>query len=130
MKRILDYFVLCERHILSILNENRSSISKACIGSLLLLLLLLLRLLLLLLALQSFVGPSLLFLYLNLTYTVSRTPWMGISLLQSLYLHAGKHQQNKRTQTSMTPAGFNPTTLAFKCVKTVHALDHVQTEGK
>jgi hypothetical protein len=66
-------------------------------------------------AVQPFVGPWLL------------TLWMGVILSQGCYLHTGKHKQNKRTQTSMPWVGFKPMTPVFKWVKTVHALDHATT---
>jgi hypothetical protein len=34
---------------------------------------------------------------------------MGISPSQGRYLHTGQHKQNKHTQTSMPPVGFEPT---------------------
>jgi FAD synthase len=50
-----------------------------------------------------------------------------ISTSQGLYLHTGKHKQNKRTQTSMPQVGFEPTIPASERAKTVHALDRSLT---
>jgi hypothetical protein len=40
---------------------------------------------------------------------------------------ASTYTQNKPTQTSMPPVGFEPTTPVFERVKTVHALDRAAT---
>jgi hypothetical protein len=46
-----------------------------------------------------------------------------ISPSQGRYLHRTTQTQNKRTQTSMPLAGFEPTIPVFKRAKTFHALD-------
>jgi hypothetical protein len=62
-----------------------------------------------------------------------------ISPSQGLYLYTEQHKhrplpihrttqtQNKRTQTSMPRAGFEPTTPVFEWAKTAHALDRAAT---
>jgi hypothetical protein len=78
-------------------------------------------------ALQSFVGPWGRFFSFFNPIPIVRTPWTGISPSQGSYLHTEQHEQNKRTQTSMTRVRFEPTTPAFKWAKTVHALDRTAT---
>jgi hypothetical protein len=51
----------------------------------------------------------------------------GIRPSQGLCLHTEQHKQNKRTQTSMTRMGFEPTISVFKLTKIVHALDRSTT---
>jgi hypothetical protein len=51
----------------------------------------------------------------------------GISRSQGLYLPAGEHKQNKRTQTSMPRVGFEPRIPAFERAKTVRASDLAAT---
>jgi hypothetical protein len=51
----------------------------------------------------------------------------GISPSQGRCLHAEQHKQNKRTQTSMSQVGFEPTIPVFEWAKTVHALDRAAT---
>jgi hypothetical protein len=47
----------------------------------------------------------------------------GISPSQGRYLRTRQHKQNKRTQTSMSQVGFEPTIPASVRSKTIHALD-------
>jgi hypothetical protein len=72
-------------------------------------------------------GPWPLFQFPNL-YTVGRTPWRG----ESAHRKAATYTQNntntnKRAQTSMPLAGFEPTIPALERAMTVHALDCVAT---
>jgi hypothetical protein len=61
-------------------------------------------------------------------YTVDATPWAGISPSQGRYVHTEQHKHRiKRTQTSMSPVGFEPTIPVFRRAKTVHALDRAAT---
>jgi hypothetical protein len=60
-------------------------------------------------------------------YTVGRTLSTGVSPSQGRYLHTGQHKQNKRTQTSMSQMGFQPTIPVFERAKIVHALDRAAT---
>jgi hypothetical protein len=46
---------------------------------------------------------------------------------QGRYLHRTTQTQNKRIQTSMPLAGFEPTIPVFKRAKTFHALDRAAT---
>jgi hypothetical protein len=63
--------------------------------------------------LQPFVGPWPLLSFLIL-YTVGRTPWTGDQpFARPLSIHRTKQTQNKRTQSSMPWAGFEPTTPVF-----------------
>jgi hypothetical protein len=74
-------------------------------------------------ALQPFVVPWPLFSFLIL-YTVGRTPWTGDQpVARPLPTHRTTQTQNKRTQTSMSRVGFEPTIPVFGRAKTVHALD-------
>jgi hypothetical protein len=78
-------------------------------------------------ALQSLVGPWLLFSF-SIFYTVSRTPWTGDQpVARPLPAHKGQHKQNKRTQTSMPQVRFEPTIPVFVRAKTVPALDRAAT---
>jgi hypothetical protein len=61
--------------------------------------------------------------FLNLK-TIGRTPWMGDQPAARLL---PTQTQNKRTQTSMSCVGFEPTIPAFERAKTVHALDRSAT---
>jgi hypothetical protein len=75
-------------------------------------------------ALQPFVGPWPLLQFHNLFYTDGRTPWTSDQpLARPLPKHRTTQTQNKRTQTSMSWVGFEPTIPVFKRAKTVHALD-------
>jgi hypothetical protein len=57
-----------------------------------------------------------------------RTPWTGDEpVTRPLPTHRTTQTLNKRTQTSMTRVGFEPTIPAFQRAKTVHALDHAAT---
>jgi hypothetical protein len=61
-------------------------------------------------------------------YTVGRTPWMGDQpVARPLPTHRTTQTQNKRTQTSMTLVGFEPTIQVFEQAKTVRALDGAAT---
>jgi hypothetical protein len=61
-------------------------------------------------------------------YTVGRTPWTGDQpVARPLPTHRTIQTQNKRTQTFMSLAGFEPTIPAFERVKTVHAFDRATT---
>jgi hypothetical protein len=61
-------------------------------------------------------------------YTVSRTPWTGDQpVARPLPAQRTIQTQNKRTQTSMSLVGFEPTIPAFERAKTVHALDRAAT---
>jgi hypothetical protein len=51
----------------------------------------------------------------------------AISPSQGRYLHGTTQTQNKRGQTSMPLAGFEPTIPVFKRAKTFHALDSAAT---
>jgi hypothetical protein len=76
-------------------------------------------------ALQLFVGPWLLFQFLNL-YTVVTTPWTGHQpVLRSLPTHRTTQTPNKRTQTSVPRVAFETTTPVFERAKTVHVLGTV-----
>jgi hypothetical protein len=77
-------------------------------------------------ALINICGPWPLLQFLNL-YTVGRTPWTGISRSQGRSLHRTTQTQNKRTQTSMSQVGLEPTIPVFEQAKTVHALDRAAT---
>jgi hypothetical protein len=44
-----------------------------------------------------------------------------------VHIHRTTQTQNKRTQTSMLRAGFEPTTPVFEQAKTLHALDCAAT---
>jgi hypothetical protein len=78
-------------------------------------------------ALQPFVGPWPLFQFLDL-YTVGRTPWTKDQLVaMPLTTHRTTQTQNKRTQTSILRAGFEPTIPAFQRAEIVHALDRAAT---
>jgi hypothetical protein len=79
-------------------------------------------------ALQPFVGPWPLFQCLHPIYKVWRTSWTGDQpVARPLPTHRATQTENKRTQTSMTWAGFEPTIPAFELEKTVHALDRAAT---
>jgi hypothetical protein len=73
--------------------------------------------------LQPSVGPWPLFQFLDF-YTVGRTSWTGDHpVARPLHTHRTAQTQNKRTQTSMSQVGFEPTIQVLERVKTVHALD-------
>jgi hypothetical protein len=56
------------------------------------------------------------------------SPWTGDQpVARPLSTHRATQTQNKRTQTSMPPMGFEPTIPVFERAKTVHALDHAAT---
>jgi hypothetical protein len=76
-------------------------------------------------AVQSFAGtwPLLSFLY-----TVGRTPRTGNQpVARPLPIHIITQTQNKRTQISMPPVGFESTIPVFEREKIVHALDRAAT---
>jgi hypothetical protein len=78
-------------------------------------------------ALQAVFGPWPLLQFLNL-YIVGRTLWTGYQpAARPLLTHRTTQTQNKRTHTSMSPVGCEPTIPAFERAKTVHALDHAAT---
>jgi hypothetical protein len=61
-------------------------------------------------------------------YTVCRTPWTGDQPVERPQpTHRTTQTQNKRTQTSITWVGFEPTIPAFERGKTVHAPDRAAT---
>jgi hypothetical protein len=60
-------------------------------------------------------------------YTVGRTPWMGDQPVERLPTHRRAQTQNKRTQTSMSQVGFEPTIPVCERAKTVHALERAAT---
>jgi hypothetical protein len=77
--------------------------------------------------LQPFFGPWPLFQFLN-PYTVGRTPWTGYQpVARPLPTRRTTQTQNKRTQTSMSWVGFEPTILVFQQAKIAHALDRAAT---
>jgi hypothetical protein len=64
------------------------------------------------------------FQFLDLFYTVGRTPWTeNQPVAMSLLGHRTTSTQNKRTQTSMTQVRIEPTIPEFEGAKTVHGLD-------
>jgi hypothetical protein len=78
-------------------------------------------------ALQSFVGPWLLFQFLDL-YTVGRPPWTGDQpVVRPLPMHMITQTQNKRKQTSMSQVEFEPTISVFEWANTIQALDRAAT---
>jgi hypothetical protein len=69
-----------------------------------------------------------LFFSFLILYTIGKTPWTGDQpAARPLPIHRTTQTQNKRTQTSMSWVGFEPTTPAFKRANTVHALVRVRT---
>jgi hypothetical protein len=77
-------------------------------------------------ALQPF-RPWRFFSFLIL-HTVGRTPWtVDQSVARPLPTHRTTQTQNKRTQASMPPVGFESTIPVFERAKTVHALDLAAT---
>jgi hypothetical protein len=70
--------------------------------------------------LQPFVGPQLLFHFLDI-YTVGRIPWMGDQPLSRPLPTQDNTNTSKRTQTSMPKVRFEPTIPVFERTKTVHA---------
>jgi hypothetical protein len=60
--------------------------------------------------------------------TVSRTPWTGDQhVTRPLPTHRTTKTQNKRSRTSLSWVGSEPTIPAFKRTKTIHALDRAAT---
>jgi hypothetical protein len=79
-------------------------------------------------ALQPFVGPWPLLQFRNLSYTDGRTPRTSDQpVARPLPTRRTTQTQNKRTQTSMTRTGFEPTIPPFERGKSVHALDRAAT---
>jgi hypothetical protein len=78
-------------------------------------------------ALQPFVGPWPLFQFLSPVHSRYDSSDGGSASRKACYLHTEQHKENKRTQTSMSQVGFEPTTPAFERAKTVHDLDRVAT---
>jgi hypothetical protein len=61
-------------------------------------------------------------------YTVGRTPWKKDQpVARPLPAHTTTRTQNKRTQTSMSWVGFEPTIPVFERLETIHALDRAAT---
>jgi hypothetical protein len=78
--------------------------------------------------LQPFIGPWRLIQFRNLFYTEGRIPWTRDQpVAKPLRTHRTTQTQNKRTQTSMSCVGFEPTIAAFERAKTVHVLDRAAT---
>jgi hypothetical protein len=72
-------------------------------------------------------GPQSLFQFPNI-YTIGRTLWTGDQpFARPLPTHRTTQTQNKRTETSIPQAGFEPTTPVFEQAKTVHALERAAT---
>jgi hypothetical protein len=70
-----------------------------------------------------------LFFSFLILYTLGTTPWTGDQLVtRPLPTHRTTQRQNKRTQTSMFPVGFEPTTSMFERAKAVHVLDRAALE--
>jgi hypothetical protein len=82
----------------------------------------LLLLLLLLMALQLFVGALALFQFPDLIHSPYDFLQVG-----SARRKAATYTQNKRTHTSISRVGFEPTIPAFARAKTVHTLDLAQS---
>jgi hypothetical protein len=60
-----------------------------------------------------------------IVYTVGMTPWTGDQpVARPLPARRTEQTQNKRTQTSVSQVGFEPTIPAFERAKTVHAHVH------
>jgi hypothetical protein len=79
-------------------------------------------------ALKPFVGSWPLFQFRNYFYTDGRTPWTGDQpVIRPLPAHRTAQTQNKRTRTSTSEVGFEPTLPVFKRAKTIHALDRAVT---
>jgi hypothetical protein len=61
-------------------------------------------------------------------YTVGRIPWTGDQpVARPLPVHRAAQTEKKRTQTSMSQVGFEPTIPVFEKMKTVHALERMTT---
>jgi hypothetical protein len=79
-------------------------------------------------ALQPVVWPCTLLQFRNVFYTVRSTPWTSDQPVSRLLpAHRTTQTQNKRTQTTMSWVGLEPTIPAFERAKTVHALDPAAT---
>jgi hypothetical protein len=73
-------------------------------------------------------GPGLFSTFVIIFYTDGRTPWTSDQpVTRPLPIHRITQIQNKRTQTSMSRLGFEPTIPASERVKTVDALDRAAT---
>jgi hypothetical protein len=69
-----------------------------------------------------------LFCFCNHFYTDGSIPWKSDQpVARPLPTHKTTQTQNKRTQTSMSWMGFEPTIRTFERAKTVHALDRAAT---
>jgi hypothetical protein len=61
-------------------------------------------------------------------YTVGSTTWTGDQVVaMPLPTHRRTQTQNKRTQTSMSLVGLEPTIPVIERAKTIHALDRAAT---
>jgi hypothetical protein len=78
-------------------------------------------------ALHPFLVPWPIFQFLDLFRQSVELLGRGISSSQGRYLYTVQHKQNKRTQTSMSQMGFEPTIPVFERAKTVHDLDRTAT---
>jgi hypothetical protein len=70
-------------------------------------------------AVQPFVGPWLLFQFLDLLHS----RYDSLPFASPLPTHGTTQTQNKRTQTSMPQVGFEPTMSVFGGLKTVYVSD-------
>jgi hypothetical protein len=69
------------------------------------------------------------FFSFQILYTVGRTSWTGDQpVARPLPTHRTTQSQSKRTQTSMSWVGLEPTILVFERAKRVHALDGSETK--
>jgi hypothetical protein len=78
-------------------------------------------------ALQPFVGPWSFLQFRNLSTQILGLLGRVISPSPGRYLHMTTQTQNKRTQTSMPQAGFEPTIPVFERAKMAHALGRTTT---
>jgi hypothetical protein len=76
---------------------------------------------------RALVNPGRFFSFL-IFYTAGGTPWTRDQpIRKSLPTHRTTQTQNKRTKTSMSGVGFEPTIPVFERAKTVHALHRAAT---
>jgi hypothetical protein len=76
---------------------------------------------------RPLLGPGRFFSFI-IMYTVGRTLWTGDQpVARPLPTHRTTQTQNKRTQTSMSGVGFQPTARMLERAKTVQALDRAAT---
>jgi hypothetical protein len=73
---------------------------------------------------SAHIGPRPLYEVRNLIDNWSLDEW---SARRKAATYTGQHKHNKRRQTSMPLAGFQPTTPVFKRAKTFHTLDRAAT---